>query len=269
MVLLRIASFQCSILTMLSGDGGLQKKHQIKVESLSRLMVYILGHRPDEFGLVPDSDGYVSYKELLWAIHEEPGWKYVRLGHINEVLLSKDRALFETAGDRIKVPERRWLLDVENPHPDPPKVLYTPIRRKAHAHVMEKGLKGDEFLALSSDQDTAMRIGRRKDQKPVLLEITTEPAMEQGVLFYPFGDLFLAAEIPARFIVGPPVSQELREARESAQKKVKVMAKPADFTPGTFVMQIDRDPDLSRKAQGKKRRGWKEEARKERRRRNR
>jgi len=251
------------------GWACLQKRHHIKVESLSRFMVYILGHRPDEFGLVPDTDGFVSYKELLWAIHEEPAWGYVRMGHINEVLLSKDRPLFETAGDRIKVAERRWVLDLENPHPDPPKILYTPIRRKAHAHVMEKGLKGDGFLALSPDQDMALRIGRRKDQKPVLLEITTDAAVAQGVRFYLLGNLFLASEIPATVIVGPPVSQEIREAKESAHKKVKVGPKPPDFAPGTFVMQVDRDPDLSRKAQGKKRHGWKEAARKERRRRNR
>jgi putative RNA 2'-phosphotransferase len=248
-------------------DGGLQKKHQIKVDSLSRFVVYILGHRPDQFGLVPDSDGFVSYKELLWALHEEPGWGYVRLGHINEVLLGKDRGLFETAGDRIKVTERRWLLDLATPASSPPKILYTPIRRKAHTHVMEKGLKGDGFLVLSADPDMALRIGRRKDQKPVLLEIRTEPAMEQGVLFYPFGDLFLATEIPAGLIAGPPVSPEFREVKATAQKKVK--PKPPDFAPGTFVMDMDRDPDLSRRAQGKKRRGWKEKARKERRRRNR
>ena len=46
------------------------KKKQIKVDAFSRLMIYILGHGPDEFGLVPDKKGFVTYKELLQAIHE-------------------------------------------------------------------------------------------------------------------------------------------------------------------------------------------------------
>ena len=71
------------------------KKSQIKIESLSRFMVYVLGHHPDEFGLVPDLDGFIKIKELLWAIHEEEGWRYVRQSHIREVLLSKERILFE------------------------------------------------------------------------------------------------------------------------------------------------------------------------------
>jgi len=59
------------------------------------MLVYMLGHRPDEFGLVPDSEGFIPYKELLQAIHEEEGWRYVRRSHINEVLFGGgiDRSL--------------------------------------------------------------------------------------------------------------------------------------------------------------------------------
>jgi hypothetical protein len=37
--------------------------------------------------LVPDTEGFIGYKELLQAIHEEPGWGYVKLGDIREVLM--------------------------------------------------------------------------------------------------------------------------------------------------------------------------------------
>ena len=48
------------------------KKNKRKVTNLSRLMSYVLGNRPDEFGLVPDKEGYITVKELLKAINEEP-----------------------------------------------------------------------------------------------------------------------------------------------------------------------------------------------------
>ncbi|MGD2127326.1 MAG: hypothetical protein PVG99_14695, partial [Desulfobacteraceae bacterium] len=235
--------------------------------SLSRLMIYILGHRPDEFGLVPDEDGSVTYKQLLRAIHEEPGWSYVRQGHINEVLIGKDRSLFQWEEDRIKVLERRWQLDPENPALSLPKVLYIAVRRRAHAHVMEKGLISETYLVLSPVQDMAMRIGRRRDPKPVLLEVITAPALEQGVSFYPFGELFLTHEIPAGLISGPPVPKEAREARASGEaKKEKAKQKQPDLSAGTFTLDAQRDTDLQRRSKGKKRRGWKEEARKLRRR---
>ena len=224
-------------------------------------MIYILGHRPDEFGLIPDRDGFVTYKELLWAIHEEPGWGYVRQGHINEVLMGGDRGLFQADDNRIRVLENRWHLDLENTPQSIPKVLFTPVRRRAHPHVMEKGLMAGEgkYIILAPGKEMAMRIGRRRDQKPVLLEIMASPAHKEGYLFYAFGDLFLATEIPEKFISGPPVSKEVLKTHGD-EKERKKEGQP-DFEAGTFVLDIKRGPGSYQGPRGKKRRGWKEEAR--------
>jgi putative RNA 2'-phosphotransferase len=37
------------------------------------MLSYVLGRRPDEFGLVPDADGFVRLKDLLKALHEALG----------------------------------------------------------------------------------------------------------------------------------------------------------------------------------------------------
>ncbi|MCD6298507.1 MAG: hypothetical protein J7M30_15280 [Deltaproteobacteria bacterium] len=226
----------------------------------------MLGHRPYEFGLVPDTDGFVPYKELLQAIHEEPGWHYVRQSHVNEVLLSKDRSLFQPEEKHIRVLDRQWQMDLDHPSDMLPKILFTPIRRKAHPVVMEKGLKSPEGkkIVLSSDQEMILRIGKRRDQKPVLLEILAASAQSKGVLFHAFGDLFLCPGIPAGVIAGPQVSKEVLESLRAAAeaKKEAAKPKPTDFTPGTFVLDPSKDTDLQRRARGKKRKGWKEEARK-------
>lgn len=229
-------------------------------------MVYVLGHRPDEFGLIPDLTGYVTHKELLWAIHEESGWGYVRQGHINEVLLGKDRTLFQSEENQIRALDRRWHLDLENPAQLLPKILYIAVRRKAHPHIMEKGLSSNlgKYLIFSPDRDMAHRIGRRRDQGPVLLEIMASAAQKEGISFYSFGHFFLTYQIPARFISGPPVSKE--DIKPPVREAGKEQKRRADFEAGTFVLDIDRDPDSLRRARGKKRRGWKEETRKIRRR---
>jgi putative RNA 2'-phosphotransferase len=244
-----------------------RRDHQIKVNDLGRLLVYILTHRPDEFCLVPDSDGFISYKELIQAINEEEGWQYVRQSHINEVLMGKDRDLFEVKEKKIRAMERRWSLDIENPADSIPVILYCAVRSKAHHVVMEKGLKSLQGrpLVMSGEKELCLRIGRRRDHKPVLLEIMAETAAEQGVLFYTFGSLFLSPEIPPQFIAGPPVSKEILEARrqkeEQTEKMEKVRRVPVFTEPGTFILESSRDPDPFRRAKGKKRRGWKEEAR--------
>jgi putative RNA 2'-phosphotransferase len=117
-----------------------------------------------------------------------------------------------------------------------------------------------KYLVLSSDRDMALRMGRRRDQTPVLLEIMAAAAQKEGISFYSCGHLFLTNQIPAKFIFGPPVSKEdVKGPREEAVKKKK--RRPGSEA-GTFVLDINKDPDLSRRAGGKKRRGRKEEARK-------
>jgi len=262
----RIYDASLAYRNVFDGRVILGRRHQqIRTEGLSRFLVYVLGHRPDEFGLVPDEEGFVPYKELLQALHEEAAWQYVRQSHIHEILLGNDRSLFESENGRIRSMERRWDLDLHHPVASLPKILFTAIRRRAHPVVMEKGLKGvgDRPLVLSPDKDMAVRLGRRRDQDPVVLEIMAEAAAEKRILFYPFGDLFLCREIPGRFIAGPPVSKEMLEGRKekdkAAEKPPRSQPSP---TPGTFILELSRDPDLYRKTRRKKQKGWKEEARK-------
>ena len=238
------------------------KKNLIKPENLSRFMIYMLGHRPHEFGLVPDAEGFVPYKELLKAINEEPGWSYVRQGNINEVLWGKERTLFLSDGKRIKATDRRWSLDLDHPALSLPKILFVGIRRKSHPVVMEEGLRKIEgaYYVLSPEREMARRRGMRRDQQPILLEVMASVAQKEGGLFYRFEDLFLTPEILVEHIAGPPVPKDIIKARE--ERPVKVRVNVPDFQAGTFAMDMERGIDQPRKHTGRKKKGWKEEVRK-------
>jgi putative RNA 2'-phosphotransferase len=247
-----------------------KRRHQIKVNELSSMLVYVLGHRPAEFGIVPSPEGFVSFKELVKALHEEPGWRYVRQSHINEVLLGRDRFLFEIEGDRIRTRERRWEMDLKGRFLDSvPAILFTPVRRRAHPVVMEKGVipAPGKFLVLSSDEDTALRIGRRQDPKPVLLQVEAGKANKEGTLLYPFDTLYLCTEIPPKYIAGPPVARETPKTVAEKETKAAEQTRLADaFSAGTFPLDLARAPAPHRQEKGKKRKGWKESTRKMRRR---
>ncbi len=236
-------------------------KTKIKVHELCRFLIYVLGHHPGEFGLVPDEDGFVAFKELIQAMHEEEGWRNINQGRINEVMVSDERHNFEADENRIRAVERNWKLDLDVPADHIPPILYTPIRRKAHYTVMDRGLGEREgsYYTLCADKDKAERIGKRKDQKPVLLEIMAGRAGDEGVPFYKFGDLYLTAEIQKRHIVGPPVPKDVIRKRE--EKPVKKKEKTPDVTPGTFILDAARDPDMERRKKGKKKKSWKDEMR--------
>ncbi|MGD9159800.1 MAG: RNA 2'-phosphotransferase [Desulfobacteraceae bacterium] len=237
------------------------KKNRIKIHDLSRIMIYILGHSPHEYGLVPDDRGFITFKELLWAIHEEPDWSHVSQGSINELLMSDERHHFETNEKSIRAVTRHWELNLFLPADHVPSLLYTPIRRKAHYAALDKGLinRGNKPYVLTTGKAMAERIGKRRDQKPVILEVMSGRAKDEGTHFYPFGEFFLAQEILPRYIAGPPVPKDIIKLKETGSVKKKEAA--PDFSAGTFTLDINRDPDLARRKKGQKKKGWREEVR--------
>ncbi len=254
-------------------DGGLvTRRHQFGIDNLSSILVYVLGHRPDEFGLVPDIDGFIPIKRLLQALREEPDWSHVREGMLREVLVSENRVLLDCQGPLIRAGERRFRLDLENPVSPPSGLVFSPVRKRAHPHVLEHGLepRADGPHILTADQDMAMRIGLRTDPSPVILEIHIPAHGEGAVPVYAFGDLLLARRIPSEDIVGPPLAKDRRKELDRAEKETPKEetrhSKGRDIQAGTFFLDPDRDPDpVRRAARGRKRRTWKENARRQRR----
>jgi putative RNA 2'-phosphotransferase len=109
----------------------------------------------------------------------------------------------------------------------------------------------------------AGRIGTRRDQKPVVLEIQAAGAQLENALFYSFGSLYLSPQIPAKFISGPPVPKETLVSQTASEaKSERTQPMQLDLTAGSFFLNMGRDPDIQRRAKGKKRKGWKENARK-------
>jgi putative RNA 2'-phosphotransferase len=220
---------------------------------LSKFLSYILGRRPDEFGLVPDSDGFVKIKECLKVLREEEGWRYVRRTHMDEIMITIPNPAFETKGDLIRAKDREHLPKLTTAQ-NPPKLLYTYIRRKAYPFVLEKGISpsGDNNLVvLSASPELAERIGRRSDQIPVELSVSVKKAVENGVVFFQKGEtLFLAEFIPADCFTGPPLPRERLKTKQPAKAEEPVTVKPA----GSFFL----DP-TSKKGGREKSNRWKKQ----------
>jgi len=54
--------------------------------------------------------------------------------------------------NRIKALQRHWSIDLEALDLLVPKILYVCVRRRAHAYVMEQGMKSEGYLVLSPDR---------------------------------------------------------------------------------------------------------------------
>ncbi|MDY6831406.1 MAG: hypothetical protein SWC96_06115 [Thermodesulfobacteriota bacterium] len=182
--------------------------NQKENKKLARIIAYMLGQAPAEFGLVPDEAGYVKIKELIKALHEEEGWRHVRASMLNMLALTLDDVPFELEDDRIRAKNQAPAVTAE-PVSVLPRLLYTCVRQRAHGRVAQTGISPSfaEAVVLSPDREMARRIGKRRDPDPVVLVVETRAALENGVAFRQTeGDLFLADFIPAGCFSGPPVA---------------------------------------------------------------
>ncbi|MBW2266634.1 MAG: RNA 2'-phosphotransferase [Deltaproteobacteria bacterium] len=221
-----------------------------------KLITYILGLHPDEFGLVPDNKGFVPLKDLIKAISEEHGWRYVRQSHINEVIITlRDNPIvIEGSLIRVSNPDKSLfpvLSDIV------PKLLYHCVKRKAYPVVCEKGIMsmGQHHVFLATTEELAIRMGNRKDQKPVLLTVHAERALKGGVRFLRQGDLiYMVDHVPVDYFSGPLMPKE-REKEES-KSRTESHLRP-DTEPGSFFLDMERSQELQR--QELKRKGIKKE----------
>lgn len=207
-------------------------------EKLARFLDYILGRRPDEFGLVPDGEGFVGIKDLLKVMQEEEGWRFVREGALNEVVVTLPEAPVEIAGKRIRAVRRELLPGPVSPEALP-KLLYTAVRERAHAAVLEKGILpmgGLPHVVLSSDRAMAERIGSRIDPDPLIITVQVEWANQRGVRILQYGEmLFLAPSIPVGAFLAPPLPKEKPEI-PLPRKLEEAPARPK--TPGSFTLTL-------------------------------
>jgi putative RNA 2'-phosphotransferase len=239
-------------------------KHQHATEHLARFVAYVLGRRPDEFGLVADAHGWVRIKDLLKVCCEEPGYGYVRSAHLNEILLSRPPAAFEIDGERIRATDRSRLPGRHRVE-TLPKRLYVCIRRRAHATVIDHGIqaRGRHHVLLAATEEMARRIGTRIDAQPVTLTVVVAQALAAGVIFFSAGEaLFLAPFIPTGCFTAPPLP------KSRLQESSKAVAPAATAVlPGSFRMDPERirQPATAFLPKGGKDRSWKRDRKRARR----
>ena len=240
---------------------------------LSKIIAYMLGKAPGEFGLVPDEDGFVKIKDLLQALHDEDGWRHVRVATLNELAITLADVPFEIRANDIR--SRQWeALPQPVATRTPPRCLYAWVRQKAYPHVLIKGIfpSSHSRVVLYAEREMAEKIGRRKCGDPVTVMVHTEKTEARGIGLYQVGEkLFLTDYVPADCFTGPPPPRE-KEKKATAGKTAPPDNRPAEGTQiqaGTFFIEPPpanggayekskkrkKDPDWKRERKRMNRRG--------------
>jgi putative RNA 2'-phosphotransferase len=226
------------------------RKYQL--QKLGKIIEYILLYRPDEFGLFLDDDGSLPIKELMWALHEEEGWKHLRLGHLKELAHSQFELAFVLEENCIKPKQPREQIRSTTA---PPRLLFHAARRKAYPAILKNGLRptGRPYVPLAITEEIALRIGRRRDPKPILLTVHAAKAHDKGYSFSLCGEfLYLVRTLPSPFLSGPPLREAAKPVKVSQPKTAAPRKVDVREMAGSFLLDPARDPDPMRRERRKR-----------------
>jgi putative RNA 2'-phosphotransferase len=115
----------------------------------------------------------------------------------------------------------------------------------------------------------ALRIGKRRDAKPILLTVHAGRAHEKGQQFVQAGELlYLVREVPSQFLSGPPLREVPPAGKPSRAGRPQAAEPEALQMPGSFLLDPSRDPGRrSKEPRGEeKKEKWKRRDRREQRR---
>jgi putative RNA 2'-phosphotransferase len=207
-------------------------------KQLAKFLQYVLARRPDEFGLVPDADGYIKVKEVIKVLHEEK-WHQVRPEHLATLPYRLPASGFELDHNHIRACKRDRMPLISK-GATAPKQLFACIRRKAYAAVRENGLHPQthpDRVLLYAKQTLARRVGQRRDPTPVIVTVQTTVAERTGIVFERFGEeVFLAPHIPMNCCRLPAAPKPVQAEKSAGDSATVSPPQPA----GSFTLDWER-----------------------------
>ncbi len=164
----------------------------------SKFLSLVLRHKPEEIGLVLDSDGWADVNELLQKTD-------ISFEDLKEVVNSNDKKRFTFSDDfnKIRASQGHSIkVDLKLEPTTPPEILFHGTAEKNIVSILGKGLlKQDRnYVHLSADIDTAKKVGMRYG-KPIVLKISALKMHQEGYKFYiSKNNVWLTDFVPERFI---------------------------------------------------------------------
>lgn len=194
----------CSIINISSIDPNEKEMIKINYIKLSKEVSYALRHAPWEYELELDQDGWVSVEQLLTALRENKRFESVTFEDLEYIVKNSDKKRLEIAEGKIRALYGHSVpMKIVKEIQEPPEILFHGTARRFMDSIKKSGLqpKGRQYAHLSMDTETALQVGRRHDNNPVLLKVDAKKAWEDGVKFYLGNDkVWLADNIPRRYL---------------------------------------------------------------------
>lgn len=170
-------------------------------ERLSRFLTFLLRHKPKDYPLAMDREGFAPWREVVDMLQER--FYEVTEEQIRALIEGAEKKRFELRGDKVRATYgHSFPVDLDATAAKPPAQLYYGAARDLAESLLRSGLKprDRQYVHLSVSAQEAESVARRHDPAPAILVVDAQAAHAEGVRFYESGPLFLADQVPAKFL---------------------------------------------------------------------
>lgn len=178
--------------------------NETETTRLSKLLSYILRHKPSAYEIVLDENGYTNVDELISKLNTHN--ENINFEILQYIVNTNNKKRFAFNDDLTKIrASQGHSVDVELGYTEqqPPDVLYHGTVEKFLASILKDGLQKMQrhHVHLSADKTTATKVAERRG-KPIILEIKTGEMFAAGYKFYLSDNgVWLTDLVPVRYII--------------------------------------------------------------------
>ena len=169
---------------------------------VSRYISFILRHRPQDIGISLDEHGWANVDELIKGINNR--WSF-NMEDLERIVRNDDKQRYSFNQDKTLIRANQGHsihVDVELEKKNPPEILWHGTGKKYVESIDQEGLipKTRLYVHLSSDYDTAIKVGKRHGE-PVIYKVDTKRMTEDGYEFFlSVNGVWLTKRVPALYL---------------------------------------------------------------------
>ncbi|UYZ85574.1 RNA 2'-phosphotransferase [Entomomonas sp. E2T0] len=173
-------------------------------EKISKLLSYILRHKPEEYNLTLDNQGWVIIHDLLESLAKDQ--QPITRQQLNYLVENNDKKRFTISDDGLRIRAAQGhstkKVTIEYVPQQPPNTLFHGTATRFLDTIKQQGLLAGsrQYVHLSTDTETAHSVAIRHGQ-PVILKINSAEMYQQGYHFYLADNgVWLTEHVPVTYI---------------------------------------------------------------------
>ncbi|RLF50346.1 MAG: RNA 2'-phosphotransferase [Thermoplasmata archaeon] len=176
-----------------------------ELKKLSSVLIGILRHFPQQFGVRLDEHGWGDIEEICRAIRDKiDRFYWLRRKHVEALALTDEKGRYQIKDGKIRATYAHTIeVDLSDLPMADVDVLYYPVTEEEVDIILEQGILPTDRnkVHLSGSIEKAMEAGKIRTENPIILKIDAKKAMEEGIDIRKAGkDVYVADEIDAKYI---------------------------------------------------------------------